>query len=276
MGLKAIVDSVESLPEAVRSLYVAAPVNSQLKGKFILDVEPVGGFRLDDVDNLKDIVKKERAEKDAALLRAKELGDIDVPAHKAAMEQLEKLKSATSDEKIQERIRLAVTPVKEKADKDSAAAKSELARRDSVIRKYLVRAQALQKAGALKNKPVDPDVIATLIDHEADIVWSDGKDEPEVRFRDGAGGHRTTVKTGGGMEAMSMDEYLESLVERHPGLFVGTDRGGTGADGSSARGGSRGRASHEISRADAADFNKWEAAEAAAAQAGRKGAVIVD
>jgi len=276
VGLKAIVDSVESLPEAVRALYVAAPVNGPLKGKFILDVEPVGGFRLDDVDNLKDIVKKERTAKDEALARVKELGDIDVPAHRAAMEQLEKLKSASSDEKVQERIRLAVTPVKEKADKDAAAAKTELARRDAVIRKYLVRAQALQKAGALKNKPVDANVVATLIDHDADIVWTDGKDEPEVRFRDGAGGHRTTVKTGGGMAAMSMDEYLESLVEAHPGLFVGTDRGGTGGDGSSARAGRAGRAAYEISRADAADFSKWQAAEDAAAKAGRKSAAIVD
>src|SRR4051794_27617528 len=47
MALKAIVETIDSVPEAVRGLYKEA------EGKFILDVESVEGYALEDVSGLK-------------------------------------------------------------------------------------------------------------------------------------------------------------------------------------------------------------------------------
>ena len=54
MALKAIVDSLDSVPEAIRGEY------TQKDGKFFLSVEAVDGFELDDVTGLKNSLSSER------------------------------------------------------------------------------------------------------------------------------------------------------------------------------------------------------------------------
>ncbi|WP_029581949.1 hypothetical protein [Bradyrhizobium sp. URHD0069] len=106
MALKAIVETIESVPEAARGFY------KENEGKFILEVEPVDGFGLEDVSGLKNTLGKEmtlrkRLEKDVlkfkdidpdkardALARLEELGNIDPTkeADKIVSERLEAAK----------------------------------------------------------------------------------------------------------------------------------------------------------------------------------------
>lgn len=106
MGLKAIVETIDAVPEAVRSFY------TETDGKFILQVEPVGGYALEDVEGLKGTFGKEmtlrkKLEKDLlkfkdidpdkardALARLEELGNIDPTkeADKIVSERLEAAK----------------------------------------------------------------------------------------------------------------------------------------------------------------------------------------
>lgn len=105
MALKALVDAIDTVPEPARAFYKEAD------GKFILDVEPVDGFALEDVSGLKNTLGKEmtlrkKLEKDVvkfkdidpdkardALARLEELGNID-PAKDADKIVNERLEAA--------------------------------------------------------------------------------------------------------------------------------------------------------------------------------------
>lgn len=105
MALKALVETIDTVPEPARAFYKEAD------GKFILDVEPVDGFALEDVSGLKNTLGKEmtlrkRLEKDVvkfkdidpdkardALARLEELGNID-PAKDADKIVNERLEAA--------------------------------------------------------------------------------------------------------------------------------------------------------------------------------------
>jgi hypothetical protein len=106
MALKALVETIDSVPETARAFY------KEDNGKFILDVEPVEGFALEDVAGLKNTLGKEmtlrkKLERDVvkfkdidpdkardALARLEELGNIDPTkeADKIVNERLEAAK----------------------------------------------------------------------------------------------------------------------------------------------------------------------------------------
>jgi hypothetical protein len=105
MALKALVETIDLVPEDARGFYKEAD------GKFILDVESVDGFALEDVSGLKNTLGKEmtlrkKLEKDVikfkdidpdkardALARLEELGNID-PAKDADKIVAERLEAA--------------------------------------------------------------------------------------------------------------------------------------------------------------------------------------
>lgn len=71
MALKAVVESLDGMDDGSKSLYV------ERDGKFILDVEPVGGFSLEDVTGLKTALGKERTAREQAERLTAAFKDID-------------------------------------------------------------------------------------------------------------------------------------------------------------------------------------------------------
>jgi hypothetical protein len=87
MSLKAIVETIDVVPEAARGFY------QEQDGKFILQVEPVDGFALEDVAGLKSTLGKEltlrkKLEKDVLKFK-----DIDPDKARDALAKLEELGS---------------------------------------------------------------------------------------------------------------------------------------------------------------------------------------
>lgn len=64
MPVKAIVDSLDDLPDALKELY--RPGDDAAKGKFVLDVEPVSGFALEHIEGLRNAFGTTKTELESA------------------------------------------------------------------------------------------------------------------------------------------------------------------------------------------------------------------
>ncbi|MCO4316334.1 hypothetical protein M8997_003995 [Phyllobacterium sp. 21LDTY02-6] len=86
MALKAILASLEGVDDATKALYV------EKDGKFVLDVEPVDGFSLEDVSGLKTALGKERTTREKLEKDVVKFKDLDPDKARTALLELEELK----------------------------------------------------------------------------------------------------------------------------------------------------------------------------------------
>ena len=92
MPLKAIVDKIEDAPETLREHYVAGTADNGTEGKFVLAVEPVSGFALENIDGLKSALGKERTTREKLERDVVAFKDLDPAKARAALLELEELK----------------------------------------------------------------------------------------------------------------------------------------------------------------------------------------
>lgn len=86
MALKAIIDTIDAAPEALREHY------TEKDGKFVLAVDPVGGFALEDVTGLKSALGAERTSREALERQVVKFKDLDPDKARIALAELEELK----------------------------------------------------------------------------------------------------------------------------------------------------------------------------------------
>ncbi len=87
MALKAIIEKIEDAPEAFRSEY------TEKDGKFVLAVESVGGYALEDVTGLKTALGAERSQRERLEKDVVRFKDLDPEKARAALIELEELKA---------------------------------------------------------------------------------------------------------------------------------------------------------------------------------------
>lgn len=92
MALKAILDKIEDAPEALRDHYIAGTADNGAEGKFVLAVESVGGFALENVDGLKSALGKERTTREGLEKTVVKFKDLDPDKARTALAELEELK----------------------------------------------------------------------------------------------------------------------------------------------------------------------------------------
>jgi hypothetical protein len=92
MAVKAIIDKLEDAPEALREHYVAGTADNGADGKFILGVEAVSGFALENVEGLKSALGKERTTRERLERDVVKFKDLDPDKARAALTELEELK----------------------------------------------------------------------------------------------------------------------------------------------------------------------------------------
>lgn len=85
MALKAILEKIEDAPEALREHY------TEQDGKFVLAVDPVGGFALEDVGGLKTALGKERTQREKLERDVVRFKDIDPDKAREALSKLQEL-----------------------------------------------------------------------------------------------------------------------------------------------------------------------------------------
>lgn len=135
MALKAVVDSIDDLPEEIKKEYIPRD------GKFHLDVE--GMKTQADIDRLQGALTKERNDHKAVKERLSLLGDRKIEDVVAILDRVPELEAAAQgkldDEKINQivesRVKQKLAPVERERDQ----LKSQLTEKEGVIQEYTAK-----------------------------------------------------------------------------------------------------------------------------------------
>lgn len=154
---KAIIAKLEDVSEALRSEYRPGTADEGLEGHFVLKVDAVGGFALENVEGLKSALGRERKRADTAEGKIKKFGDLDPDAARAALDELNELK--------------AIDPKKE-ADR-LAAAKVEAATKQLIEKHTAELTGATTRAesylGQVRALLIDNVATAALAEHKGSV-----------------------------------------------------------------------------------------------------------
>jgi hypothetical protein len=208
-------DAWKALPADQQADYVA------VGGVYVLDVEPVDGFTLEDTSPLKQTISALRTEKGELEGRVAAFKGMDAEAAKEALAKREEMKSWTPPEKISEREKA----LKDKADADLAKEKSRGDRYQGQLVKSLrsdAITQALVAAGCKKVRLMLPQVERFV------RVEENQQGELIARVIDEKGNPALTKKAG--MGEMPLSELVEGMREdaEFADCFGGSGASGTG------------------------------------------------
>lgn len=264
MPIPAVVDSLESVPVALRDQYVQAPADSPIKGKYIAQVEGAHGYGLEHIVGLKSSVEAARAERDALKARVGAWGDLTPEQAREALSLVEKAKGSVPKDQLDAAVGAEVGKVKKSYEEKLTEAEKKLEARGGKLRNALVTMEARRALIAAGATPKGAELLLNVVDKIAVIDGIDGDGMPKVKLKNGSGGFRISAKQGKNDE-MDLDEYAETLRDEFPEAFSGGGSKGSGATGGNGKGGGP---THTISIADAKDTMKYRAAKAAADKAG--------
>lgn len=211
MGLKAILESLDAVPEVLREHYTQSQ-----DGKFRLSAE--GMVPEEDVAGLKRNQEKLLREKKA--LEGK-MGDFDLDEwnklkdEKAKREQIEAEKKGEFD-----KLRAKIEADSQKAiqEREARAAKLQANLYVALVRGDAARAIAAAKGNA--------DLLLPHIESAVEVVEDGESFVPRVKDAKN-GGHRF----GKGTEYMTIPELVNEFKEKFPQAFEGVNANGSGANG---------------------------------------------
>jgi len=213
MPLALIVDSIDTVPEALRGEY------TEKDGKFHLNVEG-----LDDTAGLKSALQKTRAERDAEQRQRKAWERLGKTPDEIA-ELLAKIEEDTTAAARKKGDVDAILKQKQEAwDKEKAALLGEIDASRSSERSAVVGERvlgALAKAGATEEgTELLPERLATRIKFET----VDGKRVLKIMQADG----ETPMAGSGADGAATIDDLVKEATTKYPSLFKGSGAAGGG------------------------------------------------
>ena len=265
MALQAQVKTLEGLPEGVAELYTELPDN----GGFLLDVEPVNGFALENVAGLKETLadrKSKAAERKTALAA---FDGIDPAKARTALEKYAEIENWTPDQKAQEAIEANKAQLQDKFDKDLG----ELNAKYDNVNRQLHDALVVQGAtAAIAEAGGNVKLLLPHVTKQMKLVDQDGK--LVAKIVDDKGQPRVTMKSGS-TDDMGLGELLETMKSSDDfgSAFAGSNAaGGGGGQNLRTPGGGSGKDVH-LTFEQAQDFQTYNAAKAQAKKQG--GEVVV-
>ncbi len=257
MALKAILDNLDGVPAALQSEY-----KKTTEGKFVLDVTPVGGFALEDIEGLKSTVGATRKERDDALAKLRVFGDLDPKAAQEAVAKVREwgtLDPKTEAEKIaQAKLDQAKAAMIEENKKILAAEGQKAAGYRTQLEDVLIEAEAVRAITAAGG---DEQTIEVLLPHikGASRLRELANGRLAVEVLDEAGNPKVADAQG---NLVKLEQLVVGMKENPKFMrtFPGSGQSGGGAGG--------GGGAHTISREDASNPAKYRAAKEAAGKAG--------
>jgi hypothetical protein len=253
MALHAIVTDINTVPEALRTEY------TEKDGKFFLNVEPVDGFKLENVDGLVNALSAERTLKDRAEAALKQFKDIDPKTARSAIEAITAYGDLTPQQvqALQEEVAnlRAIDPTKEagklaeaQVSAAVAAAKAEAERvfgtEKTTLAEQLNGLTALNEGlkGQLKDLLVGNQVKAEIarlkvvpgLEPAAEMLASQSirtveKDNAfQVVVIDKDGNPRMKLGENNSLVPFTVTDLMDELKKTTPGLFQAEDKGGVG------------------------------------------------
>lgn len=227
MPLKAVVEDINAVEEPQRAFYKEAD------GKFVLDVEPVKGFSLEDVDGLKSALGATRRERDEAKTALKAFEDLDPAKARDALKQLEEFSKIDPEKEADKIAAKKVEALKAQMIEQHTTEKKQLEGKLTTFQKAALKlgvtdriGKALDKAGALADsRPV-------LEAYLSQYVKSGFDENANLRIDivDDAGNPR--IKNAAG-DAMTIEDLAEELRTKMPSNFQASGRTGSGAKSTS-------------------------------------------
>lgn len=253
MALKAVVKTLEEVDEKFRDLYV-----KNEDGTFRLDAEGV-----EDVGALKTALQKEREANKKKLEKKENEGGLS----EAEKKELQDLRKEREDREVRElEEQKKFDSLRQRLETKHATEMTASQQKEKAASERLFRTlkENAATAAIAKSKgkvgPLIPHVISHL-----DVIDEDGELKVVVKGSDGSPRYSKDSPK----DVMSVDELVKTDFlnnEDFMPLFEGT-----GSSGSGSSGGTKGRSAggaFTISRADAKDASKYQAAKEVATKAG--------
>jgi hypothetical protein len=212
--LKAVLDTLDGLPDAQKDLYEEAS-----DGKFHLLAEGV-----EDVGGMKSALEKERKARKDAEKKLARLGDIDP-------EEVERLRAEAEDRaESEEDVEKKIVTLTKKHDREKTELEGKVLARDKKIHQLVLEntaKDAIETAGG-KPKVLLPHVLA-----KAKVIEEDGDFVPIVVDEKG---NERTAKSGD--KRFSLEDFVLELKadDEFAGAFNGTGASGSGAPPGEMRG----------------------------------------
>jgi len=227
--LKAIIDTVDGLPDAVKEHYKQGD-----DGKYVLTVEAVNGFSLEDVTGLKNALGKERSTRESLEKAAAKFKDLDPDKAREALAKLAELSEIDPKKEADKLAQVKVDAIKaqllESHSKDIKARDEALSTYRSQIEKLLVDSAA---TAALAEAKGSVDLLLPHIRNAARVVEKDGVFAVEIVSPDGA------PKVNAKGDNMSIKELVAEMRQSDVfgRAFEASGNSGTGKGPSNGTGG---------------------------------------
>lgn len=256
MALAAVLKSLDGLSDGIKEHYV------EKDGMFLLDVTPFRDgkveFALEDVHGLKSSLATEKAGRAKAETALKPFDGLDATVAKEAIEKLPVLQAKAGD--VDSQIEAMKSQLVEKHQQELTT----LQDRDKSLTAHLQRALIDQVATeAIAGRKGNVKLLLPHIRSQTRMVEKDGNfivevinDQNETRIGNSAGA------------AMTIDELVEEMKNS---TDFSSAFAGSGADGGGTKGNEGGQGSNDgvfITREDALDPRKYQAAKEKANAAG--------
>ena len=181
MALKAIIDSVEGLPDGVKEHYTERD-----DGKFVLSVDPVDGFALEDVTGLKTALGKERTSREKLERDVVKFKDLDPDKAREALAKLDELTqidpAKEADKIANTKFEAAKAQLLEKHNGEISSRDERIGHLSKTVESLLIDAAATQALAEAKGS------VELLLPHvraHTRVKEEDGKFTVEVVDKDG-------------------------------------------------------------------------------------------
>lgn len=282
MSLKALLESLDGLPEAVSTEYTKVKVDG--KDMFQLDVAATGNLSLGDHGKLQRALQEERKTRDELKKNLDAFKDEDgnlivaADAHTAIKELEELGDEATVDAKVkaglqakekqlQDKYTAQERQLLEKHQEELGKLNTNLTATTAQLQVALIDQEATL---AITEAEGSPELLLPIIRGNSRMVRSeDGKHQVEVIGTDGNA--RLSQKPGTGTELMTIGEYVSLLKEddKFGRAFESSGASGSGANNQDSHKSTTSGKPFHISAADAKVHAKYTVAKEAADKAGQ-------
>jgi hypothetical protein len=258
--MKAIITSEErdALDSALAEQY------SEVEdGRWLLKVDPVDGFGLEDVSGLKTSLSKERNAARELASKLKAFDGLNAEDARSALEKAAEMDSWTPQDKVAEQIARREKQLLSKHHKEIEEREGTLSHLRGQLEANLVEAAAV--SALMKHKGN----VELLLPHvkSSTRVEQDSNGNFVARVVDRDGHARISMKTGS-QDPMSIEELVEGMKtsDTFAPAFAGSGATGSGAVGNRSGGTGSGRIL--LSQEDSRDPAKYRAAKEQAAASG--------
>jgi len=220
MALKAIVETLEGLPEDVAKEY-----KKRDDGKFVLDVTSVDGLELAEVSKLQSALSKERENNRKAKEQLKAFEGIDPEKSREALRKVEEMANWEPEQKVKEQIEAVKSQMMDAHAKEKAKLEEKLKKLVSSLEEAMIVSVASQELAKQKGS------VRLLMPHirqQTRLREADGSFIVEVMGEDG-----NPRLVGSDGHPMSIAELVAEMKTQDDfaSAFEGTGATGSGATG---------------------------------------------